>query len=231
MCVCIRLSTIWHTYFTKHKSNLINKHPLHHCMAPTLLYNISIFLLLTYSQLNTKSLLYCMTHPLYHMTNVPFHTHIYFTSHTPTLLHGSQFTVQYIHFTIHNQLNTQTSTFPHDTPTLLYNISWTHTSILMQDTPTLDISPFYCKKSTLLHDAQTQLYRTPTSPHAHNLIHKHLLYCMTHPLYLMTDTLCIHFTAHTFTLQHSSFLWHCSNKITGYYCSVFGWIATVWLTD
>lgn len=67
--------------------------------------------------------------------------------------------------------------------------------------------------------------------HTSNLIHKYLLYCMTHPLYLMTDTLCIHFTAHTFTLQHSSFLRHCSNKITGYYCSVFGWIATVWLTD
>lgn len=102
-----------------------------------------------------------MTHPLYHMTNVPYllyFTYTHFTAWLP--LYCANFTIQ-------NQLNTQTSTFPHDTPTLLYNISWTHTSILMQDTPTLDISPFYCKKSTLLHDAPTQLYRTPTSPHAH----------------------------------------------------------------
>lgn len=107
-----------------------------------------------------------MTHPLYHMTNVPFHTHIYFTSHTPTLLHGSQFTAQYVHFTIHNQLNTQNPLFRMTHP--LYCTTYPeHTSILMQDTPTLDISPFYCKKSTLLHDAPTQLYCTPTSPHTH----------------------------------------------------------------
>lgn len=83
-------------------------------------------------------------HPLYCMAPTLLRK-LYYTQ--PIKYTNIHFSAWHTHFTVQHILNTH----------IHFNARHTHSRHI----------PILLHKSTLLHDAPTQLYRTPTSPHAH----------------------------------------------------------------